>query len=70
MTALNRIAFTTRDRAPLRGDFFRAENANAPIVLMLGGLKDAPDERPIVGNETAPEFWSSMASDETTDEIK
>jgi hypothetical protein len=38
MTASKRIEFATGDGVLLRGDFFRAENANAPIVVMLGGL--------------------------------
>lgn len=37
MTASKRIGFATQDDFLLRGDFFRAENANDPIVVMLGG---------------------------------
>ena len=40
MTASKRIGFATRGDVLLRGDFFRAENANAPIVVMLGGYDD------------------------------
>jgi hypothetical protein len=38
MTASKRIGFATRGDVLLRGDFFRAENANAPIVVMLGAM--------------------------------
>jgi hypothetical protein len=45
MTASKRIEFATRDGILLRGDFFRAENANAPIVVILGGFSLGPSSR-------------------------
>lgn len=45
VTASKRIEFATRDGVLLRGDFFRAENANTPIVVMLGGFSPGPSSR-------------------------
>ena len=45
MTASKRIEFATRDGVLLRGDLLRAENANAPIVVMLGDSSSGPLSR-------------------------
>lgn len=45
MTASKRIEFATQDGVLLSGNFFRTENANAPIVVMLGGFSPGPSSR-------------------------
>jgi hypothetical protein len=45
MAASKRIEFVTRDGVLLRGDFFRAENASAPMLVMLGGFSPGLSSR-------------------------
>jgi uncharacterized protein len=58
MTASKRIEFATRDGVLLRGDFFKAENANAPVVVILGGFSLLKE----LTGRFAPKFQSAGMS--------
>jgi hypothetical protein len=63
MTASKRIEFAIQDGVLLRSDFFRAENANAPTVVMLGGFSPGPSSRARAATHTGcREMTKAMTS--------